>query len=124
MNDSCADPRLQPRLKASGRGLASRAAGVLILALASQILGAQESRARFPAPIDDGEASINAEDILKHLEFLASDDMKGRRTGSDEEKLAADYITKHFETCGLKPAGEGKGWTQKFRAITFTGTNV
>jgi Zn-dependent M28 family amino/carboxypeptidase len=98
------------------------------LLLAAWALGgeaiAQESRSRYAEPVDAGEASINAEDILKHLEFLASDEMKGRRTGSDEEKLAGEYIVKHFQTCGLKPAGEEKGYKQKFRAVAFTGTNI
>jgi Peptidase family M28/PDZ domain len=97
---------------------------VLVLAFSAALLAAQESRARWPQPIDDGEASIDQEDIRKHLEFLAGDEMKGRRTGSDEEKKAAEYITKHFEACGLKPAGDEKGWGQKFRAVAFTGTNI
>jgi hypothetical protein len=50
--------------------------------------------------------------------------MKGRRTGSEEEQKAGDYIAAHFQACGLKPAGEEKGYKQKFRAVTFIGTNI
>lgn len=96
---------------------------VIVAALAASLC-AQDSRSRFPEPIDDAEASINAEDVLKHVTFLASDEMKGRRTGSEEEKVAAEYIVKHFESNGLKPAGEEKGWRQRFRAVAFTGTNI
>jgi Peptidase family M28/PDZ domain len=97
---------------------------VFLLLLFAGVLAAQESRSRFPKPIDDGEATIDAEDLRKHLEFLANDEMKGRRTGSEEEQRAAEYITKHFEACGLKPAGDDKGWRQKFAAMTFIGTNL
>jgi hypothetical protein len=101
----------------------SRRACVVFLFLGLPLLS-QESRPRFPPPIDDGEASIDAEDLRKDIAFLASDEMKGRRTGSDEERVAGDYIAKRFAACGLEPAGEGKTWTQKFRAVAFTGTNV
>jgi len=34
--------------------------------------------------------NIKAEDLKKHLTFLASDSLKGRNTGSAEQKVAAD----------------------------------
>lgn len=39
--------------------------------------------------------------IKKHIEFLASDDLKGRATGSFDEIEAADYISKKFKAIGL-----------------------
>ena len=40
-----------------------------------------------------------------HVEFLASDRMKGRETGSPEHREAAEYIARHFKEAGLTPAG-------------------
>lgn len=41
--------------------------------------------------------------LKKHLTFLASDSLKGRDTGSQGQKIAAQYVAKHFESNGLSP---------------------
>jgi hypothetical protein len=41
----------------------------------------------------------------KHVEYLASDDLKGRYTGSEGYKKAADYTVTQFQAVGLEPAG-------------------
>jgi len=41
--------------------------------------------------------------LKKHIITLASDKMEGRETGSEGEKLAADYIASQFKKLGLKP---------------------
>jgi len=40
-----------------------------------------------------------------HIQYLASDEMKGRNTGSPEHLKAAHYVAGEFERSGLKPAG-------------------
>src|ERR1700689_4744426 len=40
-----------------------------------------------------------------HIEYLASDDLKGRDTGSEGHLKAARYVAGEFEPSGLKPAG-------------------
>jgi len=40
-----------------------------------------------------------------HIEYLASDDLEGRNTGSAGHLKAARYIASEFERSGLKPAG-------------------
>lgn len=45
----------------------------------------------------------NPANLKKHISYLASDELKGRLTGSKEEKLAAQYIEKEFKKLGLKP---------------------
>lgn len=61
---------------------------------------------------DDTEYA-NAAQLKKHISFLASDQMKGRLTGSKEEKMAADYLSKQFKTLGLKPF-KGNSYFQDF----------
>ena len=41
----------------------------------------------------------------KHIEYLASDEMNGRNTGSPEHRKAAQYVAAEFEKAGLKPGG-------------------
>lgn len=41
-----------------------------------------------------------------HIESLASDGMRGRDTGSPEHRRAQEYVVRHFEKNGVKPAGE------------------
>ena len=52
-------------------------------------------------------ADFNAEGKRwwSHIEFLASDDMQGRNTGSESHLKAARYVAGEFEKSGLKPAG-------------------
>src|SRR3984957_3549346 len=40
-----------------------------------------------------------------HVQFLASDDMRGRDTGSDGHRRAAEYVAKQFADAGLQPGG-------------------
>jgi hypothetical protein len=56
---------------------------------------------------------IPAEQLRKHVEFLASPQMKGRGTGTPELDRAARYIADHFKRAGLAP-GMGKSYVQPF----------
>ena len=53
------------------------------------------------------------------IEYLASDSLEGRQTGSAGEQLAADYIAKRYEEIGLKPF-DGADWSHRFE---FSKTN-
>ena len=41
--------------------------------------------------------------LKQHIQFLASDALEGRLTGSAGEKISADYIEKEFKAAGLQP---------------------
>lgn len=47
---------------------------------------------------------ITSSDLKKHLSYLASDEMKGRLSGSKEIHEAAVYLAKQLQFYGLKPA--------------------
>jgi hypothetical protein len=53
------------------------------------------------------DPTISVKDLKAHLFYLASDDMKGRFSGSPEERIAADYIRNQFESYGLEPLFDG-----------------
>src|SRR5579864_4297275 len=55
-----------------------------------------------------------------HIEFLASDDLQGRNTGSEGHLKAARYIAGEFERAGLKPAGTS-GY---FQPVKFDVTQI
>lgn len=58
--------------------------------------------------------AVEAEAVLKHVRFLASDEMKGRANGSPELERAADYIAQQFKAAGLTPGGADGAWYQPF----------
>jgi Zn-dependent M28 family amino/carboxypeptidase len=43
--------------------------------------------------------------LQQHVQYLSSDKLEGRRTGTAGEKLAADYISNEFKKIGLIPKG-------------------
>ena len=46
--------------------------------------------------------TITAEDLKEYLTFLASDEMKGRDTGSPEGLIAANYLADFYKSLGFK----------------------
>jgi len=50
-----------------------------------------------------GMKSITKEELGLHLKFLASDEMRGRDTPSNELRIASRYIATYVESYGFKP---------------------
>ncbi|MCH1473684.1 MAG: M28 family peptidase [Bacteroidia bacterium] len=50
--------------------------------------------------------------IEKHIAYLASDELGGRLSASDNDKKSAEYIAKQYELIGLEPAGEDESYFQ------------
>ncbi|NMM46904.1 M28 family peptidase [Marinigracilibium pacificum] len=55
--------------------------------------------------------TITQEDLKDNLTILASDALEGRETGSRGQKMAAAFISAHYESIGLQPGNNGK-WQQ------------
>ena len=54
--------------------------------------------------VDSDEAEYaKPTELKKHLSYLSSDELKGRLTGSKEEKMASDYIIKQLKALKLQP---------------------
>jgi len=66
--------------------------------------------------------TIKAEDLKRHLTFIASDSLKGRNTGSAEQKVAANYIADHFKKSGLAPVNGS--YLQKVDLVNRSWTQV
>ena len=66
------------------------------------------------SPYAAAYGTITPEEFLAHVEFLSTDALGGRDSGSEGERMAADYLVEEFERLGLAPAGTDGGWLQPF----------
>lgn len=57
--------------------------------------------------------NIEYDYFFKHLEYLASDELKGRDVGSEGYNMAADYVAGEFKKNGLQPFGDNGTYFQK-----------
>src|ERR1700735_4742202 len=55
--------------------------------------------------------------IRAHEEFLASDAMQGRGSGTHDELVAATYIASELRQYGIEPAGDNGGYIQSVPTI-------
>ncbi|MBN2355704.1 M20/M25/M40 family metallo-hydrolase [candidate division KSB1 bacterium] len=56
--------------------------------------------------IGESSKEITAKELYDHIVFLSSDELKGRKPGSPEADIAADYIRDQFESYGLQLLGD------------------
>jgi Zn-dependent M28 family amino/carboxypeptidase len=77
--------------------------------LAALALIASAAHAEAPAP--------NGASWWKHVEFLASDSLEGRDTGSDGYRKAAAYVSEQLAAAGVKP-GAGESYLQDVELVS------
>ncbi len=58
------------------------------------------------------ESTVSKSEIEGHIYFLASDELKGRQTGSPENKIAALYLANMLRSYGVKPIPETDSYLQ------------
>jgi len=59
------------------------------------------------------ETGVIVENLKKHIQYLASDQLEGRRTGTKGELMAMEYIVDQYKKIGLTPKGNN-GFIQEF----------
>ena len=74
--------------------------GILALGLASPSLAQDPVQVKYAN-------TITEEDLKTYLTFLASDEMKGRDTGSEEGKIAANYLADFYKGLGFSAPVNG-----------------
>lgn len=62
--------------------------------------------------LEKTQATVNQQTIKDHIYYIASDEMRGRNTGSPEILIAADYLAKQLESYGAKQVPGANGWFQ------------
>lgn len=81
---------------------------LLLLTLLSALCSTHASLAQ-----EYGVAEICAACVHADLDFLASDELHGRGSGTRDEHLAALYAASLFQSFGLEAAGENGGYIQR-----------
>ncbi len=59
-------------------------------------------------------AEITAEDMRQHVTYLASDELDGRLTGTEGERLATQYVADVLAKSGILPFGDKDSWFEPF----------
>ena len=65
--------------------------------------------------------NVSIDNLRKHVDCLASPELKGREFGSEECKLAALYVKKHFEEYNIAPPDKYHDYLQ---TLPWGGQNV
>ena len=90
-----------------------RLAGLVITT--ALLAGAQD-----PAPnYGPALASINAAEMLRHIQILASDEYEGRAPGSRGEELTVGYIVDQYRRIGLKSFDTAGTYVQEVPLVGF-----
>ncbi|WHU01291.1 M28 family metallopeptidase [Sphingomonas sp. NIBR02145] len=84
------------------------------LLLAAALLAAPLAHAQTaPQPLPPEQAALKG-----HVQFLASDAMRGREAGTRDYEIAAEYVAAQMLAIGLQPGVEGS-WFQPLKLVAF-----
>src|SRR5438128_10383859 len=75
--------------------------------------GKAQPPARSQANVGHPLPKICAACIRAHMEFLASDAIQGRGSGTHDELIAATYVASQLRQYGIEPAGDEGGYIQR-----------
>jgi Zn-dependent M28 family amino/carboxypeptidase len=76
--------------------------------------------AGLPAELKPALDTINADDLMRHIKTLSSDEFEGRGPGTKGEELSVKYITEQYQRLGLKPGNPDGTYVQKVPLVGFT----
>jgi len=62
--------------------------------------------------LEKTQATVDQQTIKDHIYYLASDELRGRDTGSPEILIAADYLATQLESYGAEQVPGADGWFQ------------
>ncbi|MCA1630982.1 MAG: M28 family metallopeptidase [Acidobacteria bacterium] len=79
-----------------------------------------QTAAGLPAELKPALDTINADDIMRHIKTLSSDEFEGRGPGTPGEELSVKYITEQYQKLGLKPGNPDGTYVQKVPLVGFT----
>src|SRR6056297_2486052 len=64
------------------------------------------------SPIEQTAESITKQSLMEPIEVLASDEFKGRATGTEGEEKTVNYLVGKFEEYGLQGGAEDGSFVQ------------
>jgi len=77
------------------------------------------SMASAQTDVEKAAETVNKNNIEGHIYFLADDLLKGRNTGTPENKIAASYLANTLRRYGVKPSPESGDYYQKMDLFRF-----
>ena len=75
-----------------------------------------------PRTAPKGAPGVTETSVRAHLEFLASDALNGRGSGTRDEQIAAEYVGAQFRRLGFQPGGIGGSYVQIVEIVRATAT--
>ena len=90
-----------------------RASAVLLVLLA----GCADHTAPKTTPKTPAASGVSEASVRVHLEFLASDALNGRGSGTRDEQIAAEYVGAQFRRLGFRPGGAGGSYVQTVEIV-------
>lgn len=85
---------------------------ILLFLLLIPVLSWSQSKRKLRIAEEKANATLLS-NLRKHVQFLASDALEGRLTGSKGEEMARQYLIAQYKEIGLTPAGTD-GYVQAF----------
>jgi hypothetical protein len=92
------------------------------LVFAQRREGAKIIRSQAAGRVAAKVARIQERNVRAHMEFLASDAMQGRGSGTQFELLAGHYIASQLRQFGVEPSGDADAGGQRtfLQTVTLT----
>lgn len=104
-----------------------RTAKILLLGILQAAISVQAIPQHSTRSVNHRQSQRLEKNIRAQMDFLAGDAMQGRGSGTNFERIAAEYIGSQFRQFGLEPAGDSdytgqKGFVQKItmESVKFT----
>jgi len=90
------------------------------LVLVSGLCLAVATAASAQTDVDKAAQAVTSSVIRSHIEFLASDALEGRASGTRGGEIAAQYIAAQYIRLGLQPAGDSGSFFFRVPLVSFT----
>jgi Zn-dependent M28 family amino/carboxypeptidase len=69
--------------------------------------------------VEPALASLSADDLLRHMRVLASDEFEGRGPGTEGDRKTVEYLVGQFRELGLEPGNPDGTFVQRVPLIGF-----
>jgi Zn-dependent M28 family amino/carboxypeptidase len=91
-----------------------------VLIITPFAIGWQKRSKRQINPAPAAMTAITAEDLMRHIKTLSSDEFEGRAPGTHGEELSINYIAEQFKKIGLAPGNTDGTYLQKVPLVGIT----
>jgi Zn-dependent M28 family amino/carboxypeptidase len=90
-----------------------------LIALACAACAARRGGSGAARAVEWAAASLTADDILRHMRVLASDEFGGRAPGTEGDRKTVDYLVAQFSALGLEPGNPDGTYFQRVPLLGF-----